>query len=236
MNNYCVYCHTSPSGKKYVGISCNPEKRWNKGCGYIKNYRFYRAIQKYGWDSFEHTILASGLTEDAAVQMEMDLIEQWDLTNFSNGYNLRKGGYNASLSCSSRALMSAKRIGNRNCVGRILSPETKARISESLSSFYSTNPNPFKGKHHSPETISALKMRPISASTKEKMRKNHANVSGAKNPSAKAVRQCTLDGSIVAEYDYAKLAADKLGLDLSSIIKCCRGKLKSCGGFRWEYK
>lgn len=29
INNYYVYKHTSPSGKCYIGITCqNPEKRW----------------------------------------------------------------------------------------------------------------------------------------------------------------------------------------------------------------
>lgn len=66
MNDYSVYCHTSPSGKKYVGISKNPVKRWNSGRGYSKNYRFARAINKYGWDSFRHEILADGLSAEEA--------------------------------------------------------------------------------------------------------------------------------------------------------------------------
>ena len=35
MNNYCVYKHTSPSGKVYVGITkLKPKYRWNNGKGY----------------------------------------------------------------------------------------------------------------------------------------------------------------------------------------------------------
>ena len=34
---------------------------------------------------------------------------------------------------------------------------------------------------------------------------------------------------------YAKKAAKRLNVDLSSIIKCCRGKAKTCGGFVWKY-
>jgi len=30
--NYCVYKHTSPNGKMYIGMTGqNPEKRWGKG-------------------------------------------------------------------------------------------------------------------------------------------------------------------------------------------------------------
>ena len=104
-NDYSVYCHTSPSNKKYVGISCNPEKRWNCGKGYIKNYLFYRAIQKYGWNNFSHEILYKNLTLDEAGKIEAKLINEWQLTNPKYGYNLREGG-NGSFSEHSRQLMS----------------------------------------------------------------------------------------------------------------------------------
>lgn len=228
-----MYCHISPSNKKYVGISCNAEKRWNSGRGYSKNYRFWRAIKKYGWENFEHIILAENLTESEAKEMEVDLINKWKLTDFNYGYNLREGG-DGSLSEYSRKLLSASRTGKPHP----RTPpryETKEKISKSLTTYYSTHPNPMKGKHHKESTILALKNRKISDETKEKMKNNHADFSGKNNPSSRAIRQLTRDGNLVAEYDYAKLAAIKYGLDLSSIIKCCRGKLKTCGGYRWEY-
>ena len=50
--------------KKYVGQTCQrPEKRWNNGRGYIENIYFWRSIQKYGWDNFEHEVVASNLTK-----------------------------------------------------------------------------------------------------------------------------------------------------------------------------
>lgn len=101
MNNYVVYCHTSPSNKKYVGISCNPIKRWNNGEGYKKNYLFYRAIKKYGWDNFKHEILYENLTVDQAGEIEKRLIDEWHLLDSHFGYNLREGG-NGKLSDTSR--------------------------------------------------------------------------------------------------------------------------------------
>ena len=36
-NNYCVYKHTSPSGKSYIGITNQrPERRWRGG--YVWRY------------------------------------------------------------------------------------------------------------------------------------------------------------------------------------------------------
>lgn len=49
MTNYCVYLHTSPTNKYYVGITKqNPLKRWANGRGYCKNKHFYNAILKCG--------------------------------------------------------------------------------------------------------------------------------------------------------------------------------------------
>ena len=36
---------------KYVGITRkNKKQRWNNGNGYTENQKFYKDIQKYGWD------------------------------------------------------------------------------------------------------------------------------------------------------------------------------------------
>ena len=47
-NCWTVYCHTTPSGKRYIGItSQKTEDRWRNGNGY-KNTPFGKAIEKYG--------------------------------------------------------------------------------------------------------------------------------------------------------------------------------------------
>lgn len=45
---YMVYCHESPHGKRYVGITCVGEKkRWGiNEYGYRNNKHFWAAIQK----------------------------------------------------------------------------------------------------------------------------------------------------------------------------------------------
>lgn len=59
---FTVYRHTAPNGKAYIGItSQKPATRWQNGRGYSQNKLFYRAINKYGWESFTHEILFTGL-------------------------------------------------------------------------------------------------------------------------------------------------------------------------------
>lgn len=89
---YSVYMHTSPSGKKYIGITCQePEKRWKNGNGYKSQKYFYKAISKYGWDNFKHEILFSGLTKEEAEQKEIGLIALYQSDNYLYGYNIEHG-------------------------------------------------------------------------------------------------------------------------------------------------
>ena len=91
---WTVYAHVNKiNGKMYIGVTTekNPSNRWgSNGCNYTGCKKFYCAIQKYGWDNFDHEIIARNLTKDEASHMEMLLIEKLDTIN--NGYNLEPGG------------------------------------------------------------------------------------------------------------------------------------------------
>lgn len=87
---FLVYKHTDPNGKIYIGITQNhPQTRWNEGGGYEKQHKFYKAIQKYGWINFKHEIVAAGLTKEEALELENDLILQYQSYDISFGYNTR---------------------------------------------------------------------------------------------------------------------------------------------------
>lgn len=99
MDNFIIYEHISPSNKIYVGITCqNPNIRWGyKGANYLhkvqdkyKQPLFANAINKYGWNNFQHIIIASNLGPQTAKNMEKDLIA----FNKAKGesYNLADGG------------------------------------------------------------------------------------------------------------------------------------------------
>lgn len=93
---YIVYMHTNRiNKKKYVGVtSCPPHVRFKKGgYGYINNREMWSDIQKYGWDNFEHTIVAVDLSPDAAYKMEAALIYEHKSNNPKYGYNVYPGGY-----------------------------------------------------------------------------------------------------------------------------------------------
>ena len=95
--------------------------------------------------------------------------------------------------------------------GKHLSEDTKRKLSESQIGEKSY----WYGKHHSEES-------------KNRIREN--------TPSKKPVLQFSKDGKLIAEYLSLNEAERQTGCNQGNICRCCRGKLKSTGGFIWKYK
>ena len=131
---WCVYKHTSPSGKYYIGItSIKPEYRWNHGKAYEEKDQkvFYNAIKKYGWDNFTHEILANNLGEKTAKNMEKDLIRFAKKARMS--YNMTDGGDGA--------------LGLKPMLGKKHSLETRRKFSEMRKGLLVGEKNPMYGRH-----------------------------------------------------------------------------------------
>lgn len=90
---WCVYMHTSPEGKSYIGQTKNTKARYGKdGLGYVSCTKFWQAISRFGWDNFTHTILERGIySQEEALQREKYWIAFYDTCN--NGYNANEGGF-----------------------------------------------------------------------------------------------------------------------------------------------
>jgi hypothetical protein len=92
--------HTTPNGKKYIGITCKkPQYRWSNGNGYRPNRYFYNAIKKYGWENIKHEILFTGLSKKDAEQKEIELIAKYKSNQFEFGYNHSLGGECKAFGC-----------------------------------------------------------------------------------------------------------------------------------------
>ena len=129
--DYCVYVHVSPNGKHYVRQTGQKFwKRWGpNGNGYKNGNQKYfeRAINKYGWDNFEHVILKENLTKEQADYWEKYYIQLWDTTNPDKGYNITSRGNGERHKLSEE---TKKKISEMN-KGRVLTEEWKKKISES---------------------------------------------------------------------------------------------------------
>ena len=124
-----VYCHTNKiNGKKYIGITSRPvEKRWAQGRAYRHNSHFTNAIKKYGWNNFEHEVLAEGLKEDVAKDFERMMIFMYHTTDPTQGYNQSIGGEPMS---GIKHSAETKRKMSEAAKQRVVSDETKRKLSE----------------------------------------------------------------------------------------------------------
>lgn len=51
---------------------------------------------------------------------------------------------------------------------------------------------------------------------------------------SKPICQYDLSGVLIKQWKSSEEASKELGIDSSSIRKCCRGKQKTCGGYIWK--
>ncbi|CAH9015350.1 putative GIY-YIG nuclease superfamily protein [Vibrio phage 424E50-1] len=86
------------SGKKYIGVTVDPERRWrqhknkNTNCSVLKS-----AMNKYGNANFSFELIFYG--EDTYVdQLEVEFIKEYE-TLAPNGYNITLGGDGGNLYC-----------------------------------------------------------------------------------------------------------------------------------------
>lgn len=129
---YCVYSHTNKiNGKIYIGLtSMKPEERWANGKHYHKGTHFRNAIDKYGWDNFEHEIIEDNLTKKEAANSEIYYISLYNSTDRRYGYNMSSGGENGGGHPQSEE--ARRKIGLNGChtgmLGKKLSEEHKQKL------------------------------------------------------------------------------------------------------------
>lgn len=114
MDEHIVYMHVNKvNQKKYVGIThCkNPNRRWMNGRGYMNNPHFAKAISKFGWDNFEHIIIAKGLSKEEACAIEKMIIQTNRTQDRKFGYNITDGGEFFTHSEESKQRMRENRKG-----------------------------------------------------------------------------------------------------------------------------
>ena len=237
---YCVYMHTSPSNKVYIGITRQnpPEKRWQNGRGYKKSY-FHNAIQKYGWDNIKHEILYIGLTKEEAENKEVELIAKYKSDHREFGYNIEHGGNSVGkMSQESKDKISKANMGNQYGLGYRHTEAAKKKMSEA-----SKNAQHPKGikmpehvkqilaeSHRSEEFRKKLSKANLgkkhSDETKKKLSKSHKGL-GSK-------RVLCIETGVV--YDSIKDASAKNNIKGHGHIgACCKGDRMTAGGLHWKY-
>ena len=245
-----MYAHINKiNGKIYIGQTrLKPEKRWRNGNGYKESVLFWRAIQKYGWDNFDHEIIASNLTKEEADNFERLLIDKLQTQNNKFGYNLTGGGDGSGgtqMSKESRQKMSEiqkTRLSdptNHPFYGKHLPHETIEKIRKTLTGKMVGDKNPNFGNHKLAGENNPMYGKHLSDEAKEKLRIAHLGKKlsietkikfseqkmGYKNTRANAVYCIELDEIFWG----AKEATLKYGINRCCIGDNCRGVQKSAG-------
>lgn len=113
---YYIYIHTNKiDNKKYVGkTSQKPKYRWNNGKGYKKAPEFWEAIQKYGWNNFNHEIVYETKSKEEADLQEKEFIKKYNTQNEKYGYNIMSGGSYCFMNEKHKQLCSKRSSGEKN--------------------------------------------------------------------------------------------------------------------------
>lgn len=260
-NAYIVYVHINKiNNKKYVGITCKkPEYRWNYGKGYKYNKHFWSAIQKYGWDNFEHIILFENLTHDEACAKEKELIEFYKSNDPMYGYNLTTGGdANYQMSEEVKKKLSEANKGEKNSNYGI-SPRERMDEATYARWLYKQQTNKPCGKDNpqygiSPkermseevyqqwlskrkEVAKTGKEHPMyGISPKERMdEQTYQQWREKRKHNKKSIPVRCIETGI--EYRSAREAERETGIGHSYILKSCKSIDHSCtaGGYHWCY-
>lgn len=217
---YTVYQHKNKiNGKVYIGITSQKlEQRWgSQGCNYKSSPHFYSAIQKYGWDNFEHNILFTDLTKEQACLKEQELIKEYNSMNREFGYNSTSGGDIFTMNEETKQKISQAMTGNQNGLGHPCSEEKKEKIS-----------NAQKGRkfteEHKQKLSEAAKNRHVPCSEEKKQI--------LKEKSHKKSVYCEELDKI---FESVQECSRQLDIPATNISKLCNGRGKTLKGYHLRY-
>ena len=205
--NHFVYVLYIDCCIHYIGVSCDPNKRFKNHFyeAFNKNGKEYR-LKKSQWirkykDLIKLKIIFSG-SEQESYALEQRLIK----TALDKGKDLKNTTFGGD---------KPPKINELDCYNEIIS-----KISAKA-----------KGRKISQTT--RLKM---SFTHKRIGSGQHFGDNKGKNDGrSKPVIQMDLQGNFIKRWDYARQACDELGIWKTGISKVLRGYMKTAGGFKWAY-
>ena len=240
---YSVYKHTAPNGKVYIGITRqNSTRRWQNGNGYKTQQLFYRAINKFGWDSFTHEILEAELTEKEACDKEKYYIAKYHANNPKYGYNATEGGDSSTTTV--QPIMQyyygepVNFFESLNAAGEALGV-TAVAVNQ-----YTKGDKTFKG--YSFKKLPKIKKYDIPSEMYDISDANHLNIKqlisnqhrektiSRNKANVRPINQYTLNGEYIKTYP-SIAEARKEYPSLTSTTINGNGRSKSASGYMWRY-
>lgn len=224
------------NNKVYIGItSQQPGKRWrHEGKGYQNQPKFYRAIEKYGWDNFDHIILFEDLTEEEINVKEKEFIEKYNA--IENGYNADKGGITTNHSPETIEKIRQAMIGKNH------TQETKDKI-RAIKEQQAKSIECIETGVQYQSLADAYRQTGIDKGSISRCCRGlqhtagdlHWKYVGEQEKTYESNKQPVLCITTGIAYESMSAAARSTNSDLSNIRKVCIGKYKSTKGNVWKY-
>lgn len=214
-----IYKYTSPSGKSYIGQTVQKlsDRAGHNGKNYIGCTYFWKAIQKYGWNSFFVEILGEFLIEELNYQ-ERRFIEIFN-TLAPNGYNIQIGG-------DRQYHNGRKRIYQYDEEGYLIRGwDNQTEVSNVLGINKTSISQCCRGEAKTAGgfywSFLLLEQYPV----KEKI-----------DNAMKKISMIDLNGNVEKVFDSIGAAAEYVNGERNAIKRCCRGELKTAYGHKWSCK
>lgn len=230
---YCVYMHRNKiNDKKYIGITCRkPEHRWGKDGHSYKGQVFKKAIEKYGWNNFDHVILFNELSAEDAYKKEQELIKLYKSNQKEFGYNLSAGGEHGSTGYlnNSMSIVVYQYDLDGNFIAEYPSLSEAERVTGISNSSISSC---CKGKQMYTGEFQ------WSYTKVDKMPKidKHQLISDKVRKKGKPVYCYDMDGNFIKKYNSARIASEETNTNQRQINVCCSGRTRYSNNFQWLYE
>ena len=212
------------NGKIYIGKTNNLPKRIREHTRYdVHNgLLFHKAIECYGEENFEWTIIDRCETNEEANRFEMYYIKKYDSFK-PNGYNMTTGG-------DGNSNQSAKRIVCLSLNGDYIKTYNSAAEAEREDGF--TNSTVLICCKNPQRTCKGH----IFMYEEDYLKNGAIIYQKPKSVRCKKVIQCDLNGNYIGEYESVTEAAEKTKSSRTAILGCANGYYKKANGYIWVYE
>lgn len=217
-----VYCYTNKqTDEKYIGVTCKTLKQraGKNGRDYLRsNTKFAQAITKYGWDSFDVSILDTTTDDREASKLERYYIEMFESYKDGIGYNKNRGGAVPTIKCVMQFDVNGNYITTydrpNDASKNVGVPVTQIieccnKKSKTAGGFVWRYEKEYNGSFDEKE------LTPFSGERR--------------------VDQLSTNGVFIRTFNSAKEAQQETGAQRSKICMCCKGLRKTAGGYCWRY-
>lgn len=242
-------------GKIYIGqTSATLKNRIAKHKEVVStsSCHIHRAINKYGWEAFEVSVVEENIPNEKLNEREIYWIEYYN--SYENGYNMNRGGEGRII--KEQEVLDLWNSGNTITDITNLLPTKKDTVRQILhEAGITTEEIQHRKRIHGAPDVDLKVIADLwrEGKTTREIRSMCGNIGqgyvlakleeagvtkeerAKRQHKAKEVHQYSLENEYIQTFESAKLAGEALGINPHQIRAACNGKQKTSGGYIWTY-